>query len=132
MSDGQDYHFIFIVDRSGSMGCSNRIGLARDALSIFVRSLPVNCKFSIISFGSDFECMKLDNRDCISYKDKTKDAALEQIESFDEDFGGTNILSPLKYAQTGMDSGLKKRVFLLTDGAVSDRNSVIEACREHS
>lgn len=51
VSVGQDFHFIFIVDRSGSMG-GQRIAITREALAIFLKSLPVGCNFSILSFGS--------------------------------------------------------------------------------
>ena len=48
---GEDYHFLFLVDRSGSMW-GRRMEMARNALTLFIRSLPEGCKFSIISFGS--------------------------------------------------------------------------------
>ncbi|CAF4344762.1 unnamed protein product, partial [Rotaria magnacalcarata] len=35
--------FIFVVDCSGSMEDENRIGLAREAMLLFLKSLPVNC-----------------------------------------------------------------------------------------
>ena len=57
LSNGADYHFIFIVDRSGSMRMHNRMEIANEALKIFMCSLPVGCKFSIISFGSRYEAM---------------------------------------------------------------------------
>jgi Mg-chelatase subunit ChlD len=49
---GIDFHFIFIVDRSGSMGDNGRMEIAIEALDLFIRSLPQGCKFSILSFGS--------------------------------------------------------------------------------
>ena len=49
--DGEEMHYIFLVDRSGSMSGS-RMTKARDALLIFIRSLPADCRFSICSFGS--------------------------------------------------------------------------------
>ena len=58
LSPGDDYHFIFLVDRSGSMGCGRRMKIARDALILFMRSLPKNCVYSIISFGSRYEALK--------------------------------------------------------------------------
>ena len=57
ISDGSDYLFIFIVDRSGSMVINNRINIAVDALRLFLRSLPLNSKFAIVSFGSSHEWM---------------------------------------------------------------------------
>lgn len=55
--NGSDFHFIFIIDRSGSMGGDNII-MARKALELFVQSMPAKCRFSIISFGSSYELHK--------------------------------------------------------------------------
>ena len=80
MSNGADFHFIFIVDRSGSMSYFNRMGLAIDALSIFIRSLPVDCKFSIISFGTRFVTMKHygeQDPSIMSYNEASKNGALK-------------------------------------------------------
>ena len=52
LAPGSDFHFIFVVDRSGSMGGYGRIEAAIAALKIFIRSLPTDCMFSICSFGS--------------------------------------------------------------------------------
>ena len=50
IGNGEDYHFLFLVDRSYSMS-GRRMEMARNALTLFIRSLPEGCKFSIISFG---------------------------------------------------------------------------------
>ena len=56
---------------------SGRIGLARDALAIFVRSLPVGSKFSIISFGSRHSYINYHNVEFgIPYDEGSKDHAL--------------------------------------------------------
>ena len=44
-------HFNFLLDRSGSMSGS-RIEKAREALILFLRSLPPGCMFSVVSFGT--------------------------------------------------------------------------------
>ena len=58
LSSGEDFHFIFVLDRSGSMYSSNRMKLVRDAMTIFMQSLPVGCHFSIVSYGSDYEYLR--------------------------------------------------------------------------
>ena len=94
--DGEEMHYIFLVDRSGSMSGS-RMTKARDALLIFIRSLPADCRFSICSFGSRFTWLKSTNgKDVIPYDEKNQSKALEEIAKFKADHGGTDILTPLK------------------------------------
>ncbi len=48
--------FIFVLDRSGSMGWygGDRIKMAREALIFFLKSIPSQCFFNVVSFGSEF------------------------------------------------------------------------------
>ena len=132
---GANFHFFFVVDRSYSMSSMNRMHLAREALDIFVRSLPQGCTFTIISFGDRHAAMCCqaveggEYTDCMINNEKCKEYALRQIREMEADFGGTNILYPLTACQGQYRTGLKKRVFLLTDGAVCDPNRVIEQAR---
>ena len=48
--------FVFIVDRSGSMA-GQRINNAAKALQLFMRSLPVHCRFNVVSFGSTWKSL---------------------------------------------------------------------------
>lgn len=48
--------FIFIVDRSGSMG-TKKMEMTKEALKLFIQSLPPGCMFEIISFGSQYEVL---------------------------------------------------------------------------
>ena len=65
LGSGADYHFIFIVDRSGSMSWESgrKIKNAKQAMDLFIRSLPKDCKFSVISFGSHFDALQPDVQD---------------------------------------------------------------------
>ena len=46
--------YIFLLDRSGSMGGA-RIYKAKEALILFIKSLPQDSYFNVVSFGSSFE-----------------------------------------------------------------------------
>ncbi|XP_014834649.1 PREDICTED: von Willebrand factor A domain-containing protein 5A-like [Poecilia mexicana] len=94
--------FVFLVDRSGSMGCSmnnstpkeTRISSAKDTLLLLLKSLPMGCYFNIYSFGSSFEHIFPTS---VEYSDKTMKEALEKVEKMEADLGGTEILRPLKH-----------------------------------
>ena len=113
------------------MWMNNRMKLAIEALSIFIRSLPVDCKFSVIGFGSYFQFLVgKDNNELLSYTNESRDHALAQIKTWEPDMGGTDILQPLSAAQDQANSGQQKRIFLLTDGDVDDPQSTISKARE--
>ena len=79
------------------MSKHDRIGIAKNALELFMRSLPEGCTFSIISFGSNHNPLFHQNF-YQTYNDETRDSAIAMIHGFKPDFGGTNILSPLQAA----------------------------------
>lgn len=50
--------YIFVVDCSGSMSDENKIDYARQAMSVFIKSLPIGSYFNIFRFGSTYEQFK--------------------------------------------------------------------------
>ena len=50
----------------------NTIGLARDALQLFIQSLPLGCKFNVCSYGSDHRFMFSES---VIYSDTTLEIA---------------------------------------------------------
>ena len=76
LSKGSDFHFIFLVDRSGSMQMRGRMDIAKEALTLFMRSLPEGCMFSVISFGHYFQSYGFEN---IRYDDNEKESAIKKI-----------------------------------------------------
>ena len=85
---------IFLADRLGSMG-GQKISTLRDALQLFLKSLPVNCYFNIGSFGSNFSSLWPPS---IAYSQNSLDEAVKHISlgSFESDIGGTEILTALQ------------------------------------
>ena len=73
---GSDFHFFFVLDRSGSMRWANRIGIALEAMDLFMRSLPQGCKFSILSFGSQWSAMDYEGSTSITNEDASREFAL--------------------------------------------------------
>ena len=66
--------------------------------------------------------------------DSTRDHAIQEIATFSSNFGGTDILSPMKKVQSDgkmQKAGTSKRVFLLTDGAVGSPEQVVNYARKH-
>ena len=102
-----------------------RIKKAREALEIFIRSLPADCRFSVCSFGTRFTWMQsTEGQSVIPYNEENQKKALAEIAVFDANHGGTDIYTPLTQAKDLVsrlksddeDDTIEKRVFVLTDG----------------
>lgn len=130
----QDFNFeytfceyFFVLDRSYSMRGS-RIKKARDSLLIFLKSLPVNSKFNIISFGDDYETVFTTSQD---YTDENIKIAIKEVEMMTANMCGTEILSPLVYCfNKPKIKNYQRNIFLLTDGAVSNTMDVLGLIRK--
>ena len=95
--------FIFVIDRSGSM-YGKPITLAKEALKLFIKSIPERSLFNVISFGSGYQTLFDRTKE---YTNENVTQALQLISEFDADLGGTEILSPLNHIYSNMsDSSL--------------------------
>ena len=109
--------YIFLLDRSGSMD-GTLIEKAKEALILFLKSLPVDSYFNVVSFGSSWEKMFPQSQ---KYQQSSLEEAISEIEKMDADLRGTEIYEPLKEVLTEkVQKGYPKQVLLLTDGAVSN------------
>ena len=77
--------YIFLLDRSGSMG-GTRIEKAKEALILFLKSLPPDSYFNVISFGSSKEKMFSKSE---PYTTKTLEKAINKIKPMGANLGGT-------------------------------------------
>lgn len=121
--------FVFVVDRSGSMGGAF-IKSASETLVLFLKSIPPGCHFNIIGFGSSYQSLFPES---VPYNQKNLDKAVQHAEHLQADLGGTELLAPLKYVfkQKAL-SGLPRQVFVLTDGSVSNTNACIEEVKRNA
>lgn len=112
---------VFLVDRSGSM-YGNRLKSAKSALTMFLRSLPVNSMFNIVQFDDKYE-------KCFSKSVRYGEETLKRAQNFVdvmEDRGCTDILTPLRdVLNAPKHDGYTRNVILLTDGEVGNTNSCI-------
>ncbi|XP_050955069.1 von Willebrand factor A domain-containing protein 5A-like isoform X2 [Labeo rohita] len=130
--------FVFVIDRSGSMGemmhhgkgAQMRIKSAKDTLLLLLKSLPMGCYFNIYGFGSRFESFFPQS---VEYNQKTMDQALKRVKEMQADMGGTEILEPLKhiYSQPCY-SDHPRQLFIFTDGEVFNTKAVLDLVKSHT
>lgn len=77
--------YIFLLDRSGSMEGA-RIEKAKEALILFIKSLPLDTYFNIFSFGSRSEKMF---ESSVKYNDKEIKAVVNRVRELSANLGGT-------------------------------------------
>jgi von Willebrand factor A domain-containing protein 5 len=120
---------LFIVDRSGSMS-GDRINHARDALQLFMRSLPEDCYFNIIGFGSNYQMLFPRS---VKYDDSSLRKATSHIASIKSDLGGTELMGPLRAVFNSPPiRDYPRQVFVITDGQVSNTNQVIQEVEKNN
>ena len=116
--------FIFLIDQSGSMN-GKSIDLVKQALLLFIQSLPPKSYFQLIGFGSNF---KYYNETPVEYNKDNVGKIIQVINDLQANMGGTNISTPLNdiFSSNNYDNiNLAKNIFLLTDGQVHDREECI-------
>lgn len=59
--DSEKGRFIFLLDRSGSMQGA-KIELAKEAITLFLRSLPPESEYQVVSFGSSIHYLHGEKR----------------------------------------------------------------------
>ena len=123
--------FIILIDQNGSMS-GKSIDLVKDALLLFIKSLPPGSYFQLIGFGSYF---KKYSEEPVENNEKNVNKIINIINELEADMGETNISAPLdaiykddKYSKIN----LSKNIFLLTDGQVYDRDECVNLITTNS
>uniref|UniRef100_A0AAZ1XMV0 von Willebrand factor A domain containing 5A n=3 Tax=Oreochromis aureus TaxID=47969 RepID=A0AAZ1XMV0_OREAU len=129
--------FVFLMDRSGSMGSRIKrrslqtcIHSAKDTLLLLLKSLPMGCYFNIYSFGSRYEHIFPKS---VEYSQQTMEEALKKVKKMKADLGETEILEPLKhiYSQPCIPNQ-PRQLFVLTRGWVKNDKEVIDLVKKNS
>jgi len=104
---------IFVADRSGSM--QDKIPTLISALKVFLKSVPVGIKFNICSFGTGHSFLWPKSK---AYSQSTLTEALQHVEGFSANCGGTETFSAMKATIESRYKDLPLEVMLLTDGEI--------------
>ncbi|EFX83005.1 hypothetical protein DAPPUDRAFT_302138 [Daphnia pulex] len=125
----QKTELIFLVDRSGSMGGSG-INQAKQALQLFLHSLPLDCYVNIAGFGSSYEELFPTSR---KYDETVLNLAKQHVDSIDANLGGTEIFHPLEiiFKKPSIE-GYLRQIFVLTDGEVSNADEILGLIRRQN
>ncbi|RHZ83023.1 hypothetical protein Glove_100g22 [Diversispora epigaea] len=113
---------IFIIDRSGSME-GDPIKKAKEALELILRSLPDDCIFNVVSFGSKFTSLFPKSE---PYAEKTFKKALNHAKSMDASYGGTEIYSALQWVLQTSKKDFPTAIFVITDGQVYNVDQIVK------
>lgn len=112
---------VFVVDRSGSM--DGKIPTLVEALKVFLKSLPLSAKFNICSFGSRHTFLFKKSK---AYDEKSLATALEHVARFGADYGGTELLAPIKQTVKNRLGDVPLEIMVLTDGEIWNQQDVFD------
>ena len=122
--------FLFVLDQSGSMK-GRRIDMAKESLILFLKSMPPDSYFNIVSFGSKHRF--LFNKESSKYSEEKIDNTIKEIQRFQADLGGTELFDPLRELFNSRHvKNYPRNVFVLTDGAISNTNKVLELIAKYN
>lgn len=78
----------------------DKMEMAKDALKLFIQSLPQGATFEVVSFGSDFSVSSKDQQGYVN-SDENVEYIRNEIDKYRSNMGGTDILKPMKHMIEG-------------------------------
>lgn len=127
--DHSGEEFIFIVDCSWSI--QNEVELISQSLKFFIKSLPANCYFNVICYGSEIDPLF---ENSIEYSNENIEKALKLSNSLTAKMGLADLLKPLSYvfSKPKVNSDKLRRIFISTSGFRENTNEIIEIVKQNS
>ena len=101
---------------------------AAQALELLLRSLPEDCYFNVVSFGSTYDSVFPKSQ---LYSESSLSKAINLAQSMTSNYGGTEIFDVLKWVFENSRNDMPTSVFLFTDGAVWNVDQIVELVHEH-
>lgn len=127
----QKTEFIFVVDCSASMDYGCKIKNTKQAMSLFIKSLPVDSYFNIYKFGSTYASLWPTSKIC---DEKSVKEANKYILDISADLGGTELLELLTYL---LDlekhipiKNYHRNLMILTDGQVDNTQTILKHVKQ--
>ncbi|XP_062591977.1 von Willebrand factor A domain-containing protein 5A-like [Saccostrea cucullata] len=127
LQTNDSHEFVFLIDRSGSM--FSRIEKAKETLLLLLKSLPVNCYFNVVSFGSDFSLLFPTSK---PYSEESMEEAMDLQREMKADMGGTKIYQALVKIFEDKATKDVRQMFLLTDGEVGNVQEIVKLVRSQT
>ncbi|GIZ42885.1 hypothetical protein CKM354_000613300 [Cercospora kikuchii] len=113
---------VFIADQSGSMSGSKNASLVK-ALKVFLKSLPIGVRFNICAFGNRFQFLWETSQ---AYNEDNVNRAMDFVTGFGAQYGGTELLEPIKAAFKRRLKDMPFEMLVLTDGQIWGEEQVFE------
>ena len=113
---------VFVADRSGSMEVN--IPMLRQAMNVFLKSIPAGVKFNICSFGSLHSFLWPKSQ---SYTKDNLNTAIDHVKTFQANYGGTNTLDALQATISNRYTDIPLEIILLTDGDIWAQEAAFDA-----
>ena len=103
--------------------------VVKDALALFLRSLPLNSKFTVLSFGNNAQFIDIKGKTVLDMNEENLMEMLKKIQNFQANYGNKenrNIMKPLQVIfdqkETTPSENRLKRIFIITDGDIDLKN----------
>ncbi|CAI2196731.1 3202_t:CDS:1, partial [Funneliformis geosporum] len=112
---------------SGSMSIEP-MKKAAQALELLLRSLPEDCYFNVVSFGSRHDSLFPKSQ---LYSETSLSQAIDLAQSMTSDYGGTEIFKVIKWVFENSRDDMPTSVFLITDGEVYNVEQIVELVHEN-